>query len=119
MMKILLDLPWMENTQYALCCWGNYGNGVNALQLESLSGEPFCTASINPPGVVLSDEIAIKNWSENEGMEHALRYAGVIEGNPLRYISSGFVRIPVYNLSEQSLAEIEIQRKARIEGVMS
>lgn len=53
--------------------------------------------TVNVAGQVLaSDEVAIKTWSENEGVEKDLLLAGVIEGPVLRRIPSGFVEIPIY-----------------------
>lgn len=44
-----------------------------------------------------SDEVAIKNYSENEGILPLLISEGVIEA-PHRYESSGHVKIPVCKL---------------------
>jgi hypothetical protein len=57
-----------------------YGNGRTAIQLFiEETGEPMATASVNLPDVELtSDEVAIKNWSENEGILDILVDAGVV-----------------------------------------
>lgn len=47
--------------------------------LDATTGEPLCTASVNPHiGKVTGDRIAIKGWSENEGIEDALLRAKLI-----------------------------------------
>ncbi len=80
--------------------------GGNAIQLvaaaddpenEIYAGEPIATASINLPIALESDEVIIKDYSENEGMVDALVAAGII-GKPLRYVSSGFIEAPVCKL---------------------
>lgn len=59
--------------------------------------EPFCTASVNPWERLESNEVAIKDYSEQAGMAEVLRRAGII-GEMTRSIERGFVSIPVYEL---------------------
>jgi hypothetical protein len=62
------------------------------------TGEPMCTATSNLPGVIMSDnEVAIKNYSENEGILDVLIKAGVIS-KPDRIINNGCVDIPICRL---------------------
>lgn len=63
-------------------CVGWYNNGRLAIQLvDSENGEPVAKATVNLPHVVLEeDEIAVKNWSENEGMLEALQNAYIVTG---------------------------------------
>ncbi len=74
---------------------GQYRNN-NALALELVetkTGEPFMTCTVNNPDI--SDgEVAIKNYSENEGVLDFLIKEGIIEP-PHRFISSGYVSLPV------------------------
>ena len=73
---------------------GEYAEPPNtALQLVCETGEPFMTASVNIDEVG-PGQVAIKNYSENEGVMDALIEAGVIS-QPLFWEQSGFVRIPV------------------------
>lgn len=55
-----------------------------------------CTAAVNGLG---ADEYAIKDWSENEGMLDLLVDAGIVDP-PHRYITSGYVLVPVCRLRE-------------------
>ena len=75
----------VEMTRYA-------GNDRRAIQLIDMEdGYPYCMATVNLPGADLSDnEVAIKNWSENEGILECLQANGVI-GPVKRRIPSGFV----------------------------
>lgn len=69
----------------------------NAIVLQE-NGEPFCIVSVNPWGINLdSSEVAIKNYSGQEGIEAALNEAGII-GDYLYSIPSGFVQLPVFEL---------------------
>ena len=76
-----------------------YENGRTALLLlDATDGQPVATASVNIPEVPLEDdEIAIKDYSENEGMYNVLNAAGVIS-QPVSFIENGFVVIPVCKL---------------------
>ena len=77
-----------------------YQNGQLALELvETETGEAWCTATVALPAGLPDDLIAIKSWSENEGMPEILERAGLIEGQPVQSVRSGFVQIPVYRLT--------------------
>jgi len=59
--------------------FGEYENGRTAIRLTE-NGSPFATATINDPDMDLkSNEVIIKNYSENNGMVDALVEAGVVE----------------------------------------
>ena len=46
------------------------------------------------------DTIAIKNYSENKGMDTWMRDNGYIESVPCSHFTSGFVDITIYNLNQ-------------------
>lgn len=73
-----------------------YADGVPALRL-SQDGEPLMVASTYV-GPLQGGTIAIKNYSENEGVEQDLIEAGVISHKPVGFVKSGFVSIPIYQL---------------------
>ncbi len=73
-----------------------YANGQNAIQLVS-DGEPWATASVAIDYPVKDDEVAVKNYSENEGMVDCLKEAGII-GEQVGNFASGFVVIPIFKL---------------------
>jgi hypothetical protein len=77
-----------------------YSNN-NALRLVVVSedpmhdNEPMCTASVNIHGVQLeADEVIIKNYSENEGVQEALLDAGIIVLTGKR-VATGFVECDI------------------------
>jgi hypothetical protein len=76
-----------------------YTNGQTKLQLFDMEdGFPYCTATIALEDVTLQeDEVAIKNYSENEGILQSLIKADIIEA-PHTFIHSGYVKIPVCKL---------------------
>lgn len=81
---------------------GRYGNGNLALQVVSPAEGLVCTCSVNP-GVPLPDnELAVKDWSENEGMVEELKRQDIISGDPVRTINTeyGFVKIKVFALTD-------------------
>ena len=76
-----------------------------ALQLYDSNGFPYMTASFNPVEVPDTDTtrlIAIKDWSENEGIEKALLDNNVLE----EYISrvpTGYVSGNAYTVNKEFL----------------
>ena len=80
-----------------------YGSGEIAIQLfEVDTGEPWARATVSV-GTVIPGCIAVKDYSENAGMSQLLARVGIIEGNPVQRIASGFVSIPVYQLTPAAL----------------
>jgi len=79
-------------------------NGRTALELVAAEddmeqdiwkGEPIATATVNLSDTPLaSDEVIVKDYSENEGMLDTLLKAGVVELTG-RTVSTGFVTCPV------------------------
>ena len=83
------------------------GSNNIAIQLVDEGGTPWCMASVNVPDEILGEDVvALKTYSENEGIDSILVSAGVIENPPVRYIGSGFVMIPVYRLTEAARKEV-------------
>lgn len=74
-------------------------NNRTAIQLlDEKTKEVIATASVNLPDVEINDnEIAIKDWSENNGMIEALREAGII-GKTICTTPSGFCNIQICEL---------------------
>lgn len=81
---------------------------VDGDQDDMVDGEPWATASVNPLLELPEGYVAIKNWSENEGIERDLLDAGIVEGQPVKHIPSGFVTIPVYKLTQKALSVLHI-----------
>lgn len=77
-----------------------YRNGSLAMRLVSTydTQEPIATASVNlANGEVKPGEIAIKDYSENDGMLQTLISHGIVS-EPIRYIRTGYIEIPICNL---------------------
>ena len=80
------------------------GTNNLALCIVDSNGEQYCVASVNIANKPLSDDrIAIKNWSENEGVDTFLKKLGII-GAMVDFVISGFVDIPIYELTEKGKA---------------
>ena len=79
---------------------GRYRNGNLALQVECPEGL-VCTCSVNPDTPLPDNELAVKDWSENEGMVEELKRQGVIFGDPVKTLPTeyGFVKIKVFPLT--------------------
>ena len=78
-----------------------YPNGNKALRLKALSGEPLVTVSVNPGEIVPDEFLAVKEWSENEGVTEGLKQANIINGQPVLSFPSGHVMIHCYRLTEE------------------
>jgi hypothetical protein len=77
-----------------------YHNDNFALQIVDNEGL-IATCTVNLGKVETSDfVIAIKDYSENEGMVDFLKSMGIIEDKPKFCEYSGFVTIPYYALTE-------------------
>lgn len=79
--------------------WNRYRNGRTCLELlEAFTHEPILVASVNLDDTPLENgEMLIKNYSENEGVLDFLISNGIVS-KPKRWISSGWVMIPVVDL---------------------
>lgn len=78
-----------------------------ALQLYDSNGFPYMTASFNPVEVPDTDTtrlIAIKDWSENEGIEKALLDNNVFE-KFVKSIPTGYVNGSVYIVNKKFLGD--------------
>ena len=86
-------------------------NGNNALMIvetverdaKEFEVEVYCMCSVNPGVLVPENCLAVKDYSENAGMVEFLKAEGIIEGDPVGKIPSGFVEIPVYVLTQKGL----------------
>ena len=96
---------------YENCEWSarQYGNGNLALQVVNNEGV-VCTCTVNPGERVDAGRIAIKDYSENEGMVDTLLEMGIIQGKPVYSIPSGWVQIPVYDLTAKGLSLWGLER---------
>ena len=78
--------------------FAKYSNGRTAITMtDSEDGAPCGKASVNVEADLTDDQIAIKNYNENEGILSVLVEAGIVS-EPFGVIESGFVQIPVCNL---------------------
>ena len=88
-----------------------YHNGHTCLQLvDTETGEPAATATINIDNEVLIsfDTVAIKDYSENEGVYKTLHAAGIID-NPITTAPTGYKSVPVCKIIDEDLLD-EIQQ---------
>lgn len=99
-----IELTWeIEFTGDKWNCiveFGRYGNNNRtAIELmDKFTREHIMTCTTNLPKEDLADtSVAIKNYSENEGILDKLIEAGVI-AKPHALVQSGFVKIPICKL---------------------
>ena len=76
-------------------------NGNLALIMEEAeSGERILTATVNTTVKLPDDRIAVKDYSENVGVADFLKELGIIQPVEVASIPSGWVEIPVFELTE-------------------
>jgi len=76
---------------------GAYLQGPPAIKLiDADDGMPYATATVYVGGL-RKDEVAIKNYSENEGVLDFLLENNIIH-QPHRFIESGYVTLPICKL---------------------
>ena len=74
-----------------------YTSGNVCINLIDASDHcPYMCATVNVDGLT-ENEVAIKNYSENEGILPVLIREGIVK-SPHRYVNSGFVKIPICEL---------------------
>jgi len=85
-----------------------YGNYRKAIKLvDNTDGEMVAVATVNLPDHDIPDNcVFIKNYSENATMVKAMMEAGIIKPFNLGFVQSGFVKIPLYMLTEEALYEL-------------
>lgn len=85
--------------------FARYRNGQRSIRLETPEGESWLDATRAVGCTLPTDCVAIKDYSENEGVLALLVKAGVLEPHPLDTIPSGFVELPVHRLTRAALAQ--------------
>lgn len=81
---------------------GYYRNGNIGVEIWSEDG-PITKVTTNPDISIGNDMIAIKNYSENEGMVDWLKSMDIIEPDPVRIVISGWVEIPIHKLTPNGI----------------
>lgn len=79
----------------------HYGNGNLAVEVWSNEEGPINRITTNPDVKIPTTHIAIKNYAENEGMVDTMKEMGIIEGDPVQIIRTGYVMVPVYKLTSK------------------
>jgi len=75
-----------------------YPDGSPKIQLyDSSDGTPYAIATTKIQGVLQEGEVAVKDWSENEGMLNFLVENRFVE-KPHRFVEQGYVKIPICKL---------------------
>lgn len=88
-----------------------HGETFNVRVDEYLENDKFALSLVDNDGMLVQRatvnvdkldtyQVGIKNYSEGEGMDNALVAAEIIDKEPVRHVSSGFVTIPIYELSD-------------------
>ena len=97
---------WKCETSFA--CYSNFNTAIELIQVSN--GDPIAKATTNPGVNIPGGEVAVKSYSENEGMLEALIEAGVVEA-PHRVAESGYVLIPICKLTPQAFRELCIAKR--------
>lgn len=79
--------------------FGQYGSGETCIQISDVDGEPIADATIRLTERLRDAHVAVKDYSENEGMVATLIAGGIIRPTHAELIETGFVIVPIYQLS--------------------
>lgn len=74
-------------------------NNLCLIAFDDLTEEEVMRLTVNPSVRLTYDEICIKTYSENAGLQECLIEQGLIEPTPVREFASGFVTLPVHRLT--------------------
>ncbi len=75
-----------------------YKDGKIRIQLyDSVDGTTYATATAVIDGKLEQGEVAIKDWSENEGILEFLIQNKIVK-EPHRFVESGYVKVPICEL---------------------
>lgn len=77
---------------------GTYPNMNMAIQIFNEEG-CIATCTINPDVHIQAPLVAIKNYSENEGMDKELIRLGLIKDKVVKTVPCGFIDVPIYELT--------------------
>lgn len=80
---------------------------------DDMTEDVIMRLTVNPSVKLTDDEICIKTYSENEGLQECLIEQGLIEPTPVRSFESGFVVLPVHRLTEKGKALIATTTERR------
>ena len=78
-----------------------------AISLYTMNGEPYVVATLCGEFMTQGNEVIIKNYSENEGMDKFLIENNVIQKEVLRLLPFGFCVCPVHELNMELFEEID------------
>lgn len=79
-----------------------------AIIIQSIHEGVITRVTTNPTCSLSDEYIAVKNYSENEGMVEFLISMNIITELPVFTIPSGFVEIPVYRLTEEGMIYLNL-----------
>ena len=82
-------------------------NKQTAIRVLALDGEPLLIATVCVDADIPSGHVAIKNWSENEGVMESLQKSEVI-GVAVGSIPCGYVDATVHKLLVEDVEVIEL-----------
>lgn len=102
-MNINISLPLFKGQTFSLTVVPAYYRSPRnpALELvDANTGEPFMTCSVNTEELLTKNTIAIKDWSENTGIDGQLVKAGLLKPTVIDMIPSSFVFIPIYEMTQ-------------------
>jgi len=88
---------------------GKYPNGNIAISIISENDGPITHCTTNTGMKLSDDRIAVKYWSENEGMEEFLIQMGIIEPDPCDIDINSPMTPDIYKLTEKGINLIKEQ----------
>jgi len=96
-----IDLQLVYSKGKARVQFARYENGRVAIRLSDVeTGEPTAVSTINMPEVDLADdEVIVKDYGENDGMDQTLEAAGLVEFTE-RSVQAGYRMCGIATLTQ-------------------
>lgn len=101
-----LKFDWTTERGFYKDCWidASYylkprNKSITIRNASCFGSDYICRASINIDEKLPDNQIAIKDYSENEGTIDNLKRIGIL-GERVKVIQSGWVQIPVFELTD-------------------
>ena len=105
--KTQFDVNRFNSHERVTVRFSQYASGGVAILLDCDDGSPYANATININDDVrtplATNEVAIKDYSEGEGMADLMIENGIINAQVIKSADIGHVLVNIYQLSQSSL----------------
>lgn len=104
--RVRLFAEQYPNGRLALSLWAPVVDSENGAEVE-MGLEPYMTITVNiPEAPLMNDEILVKDWSENEGIDDWLMEQEIVMKQPWSFFPCGYTAATKRRLHHSVLLEL-------------